>query len=492
VTGAAIQTATNQINYQINTGFADSCTLDQLFNPAPVSTSLQSYPLSSKVVACGYYTGSFSGTVATGTYSGTPAFDASPGVFTTTGAAGNIFAANPHDSEQPVTYNYNFTVDQQLPYGATLEVAYVGNQSADLATVTSQSGVNLANQNVIPLGAFFGPDPLTGITNPTDNIPSGIVNDYRPYPNYQAVNVSHHTNWANYNAMQVSLNKQRGALVVGANYTWSKTMAVRGNYDTGQIADPVNAHHDYGVTSFDRPQVVNISYSYQEGAKFHGLRELGWLLNGWEASGITTLTSGPDLAIVNGTTNFSLSAGASYLLAQGSTTAVSIPVGAQEWLGSTDYSLQPTVTCDPRANLHTKILTAGGPPSKEYVNGSCFALPAEGTQGLWNLPDVHGPAYFKSDLSIYKDIQMSDRQNLQLRASGFNFLNHPISSFNNNNLVALDLTFADQPCTVSTGAGCYYSQQTAFAGMKLANTGFGYTPFKAGVRILEFGVKYNF
>jgi hypothetical protein len=105
---------------------------------------------------------------------------------------------------------------------------------------------------------------------------------------------------------------------------------------------------------------------------------------------------------------------------------------------------------------------------------------------------VHGPAYFKSDLSVYKDIQLSDRQNLQLRASGFNFLNHPISSFNNNNLAALALTFGDQPCNQTSGAGCYYSQQAAFAGVQLENSGFGYTPFKAGVRIVEFGVKYNF
>jgi hypothetical protein len=491
VTGGAVQTATNLILYQINTSFADSCTLDQLFNSAPVTTSLGNYPVGSKVVACGYYTGSYSGTVANGTYSGSPAFDATPGVYTTTGAAGVVTADDPHDKLQPVTYNYNFTLDQQLPRGVTLEVAYVGNQSTDLATVTSQSGVNLANVNAIPLGAFFGPDPLTGEINPAYNITSGIVNDYRPYPNYQAVNVPRHTNWANYNAMQVALNKQRGSLVFGINYTWSKAMGVRGNYDTGQVADPVNAHHDYGVVSYDRPEVINFSYSYQEGTKFHGPRELGWFLNNWELSGITTITSGPDLAIVNGTTNFSFSAGASYLLAPGSSTSVSIPVGASEWLGSSDYSLQPTVTCNPSANLHSKVLS-GNTASRQYVNGNCFGLPTQGTQGWWNLPDVHGPAYFKSDLSIYKDIQINDRQNLQLRASGFNFLNHPISSFNNNNLVALDLTFEDPTCNISSGAGCYYTQQSAFAGMQLENSGFGYTPYKAGVRIVEFGVKYNF
>jgi hypothetical protein len=475
VTSAAVATAVNLVNFSSvvnsNNSASANCTFDQLFNAAPFSTPVSSYPMGSSVVPCGYYTGQ-------------PAFSSGALPFTTPGAVSNVAANNPHDSQQPVTYNYNFTLDQQLPYSTTLEIAYVGNQSTNLVTLG-----NLQNQNVIPLGAFFGPDPLTGQSNPTSNIPNSA--DYRPYPNYGPLDIPNHTAWANYNAMQVSLNKQRGSLVLGINYTWSKAMGVRGNYDTGYIADPVNAHHDYGIVSFDRPQVINFSYSYQEGTKVHVNRELGWFLNNWELSGITTITSGPDLSILNGSTNFGFSAGASYLLAPGSTTSVSIPIGAQEWLGSSDYTLQPTVTCNPRSGLRTKVLS-GNQPSRQYANGNCFGLPAQGTQGWWNLPDVHGPAYFKSDLSIYKDIPINDRQNLQLRASGFNFLNHPISSFNNNNLPALALTFEDQACNVSTGAGCYYSQQAAFAGVQLENAGFGYTSGKAGVRIVEFGLKYNF
>jgi len=475
LTSGAVSTATNLVNYTVSSGFADACSADQLFNGAQITQA----PTGSQVLACGYYTGA-------------PAFSASAANLSGSGAIGSIFAADPNDNEQPVTYNYNFTVDQQLPFGAIFEIAYVGNQSTDLATLNSSGGIDLQNQNVIPLGAFFGPDPLTHQVNQSSNITSAEVNDYRPYPNYEQINVPHHTNWANYNAMQVSLNKQRGALVVGLNYTWSKAMAVRGNYDTGSVADPVNPHHDYGVTSFDRPQAANFTYSYQEGVRFHGNPEMRWLLNNWEISGITKLTSGPDLAISNGTTDFSFSASAGYVVGTApSLTMVGIPVGAQEWLGSSDYSLQPSVTCDPRAGLHSALLS-GNQVSKQYVNGTCFSLPALGTQGWWNLPDVHGPAFFSSDLSVYKDIHINDRQTLQLRMSGFNFLNHPISSFNENNLAALDLTFADPPCNTTTGAGCLTSQQAAFSALTLQNAGFGYTPYKFGLRIVEFGVKYDF
>lgn len=485
IAGSAVATGMDLVDNTLY-GSKNSCTLDQLMNgftPPAAGTG-------SQVVTCGFYN------------NGTVGFTNPNTNLLTAGVTPSVSADDPHDSEQPVTYNYNFTVDRQLPFGSMLEVAYVGNQSAHLATLgnTSNALYSLQNQNAIPLGAFFGPDPqvgggaLTGETMPTVTIGgnSSLENQYRPYPNYGGIFVPHHTNWANYNALQVSLNKQRGSLAIGANYTLSKALGVRGNYDTGNTADPVNANHDYGIVSFDRPQAFNITYSYQEGKKFRGKRELGWVLNNWELSGITKLASGPDLSILNGNTNYNLSATVGY--AYGSLPALQtegISVGAPEWLGSSDYLLQPKVTCDPRKGLQTKVLS-GTQPAKQYINGTCFGLPAQGTQGAWTLPDVHGPSYFSSDLSVYKDVQMNDRQQLQLRMSAFNFLNHPISSFNPSNLSSLNLTFADQPCNQTTGAGCVYSESAAIAGLSLQNSGFGYTPYKFGVRIVEFGVKYNF
>ena len=460
--GGAVNTGIDLVSHSIVGG--SSCTYGQLFNPVGAHT----FP-------CEHYTTSGPGA------GGEPLVNGQV----------NAPALNRKDNEQPLTYNYNFTVDQLLPYGVSFEVAYVGNQSTYLSTLG-----NLQNQNVIPLGAYFGPDPVTGITNPPANINSTVGADYRPYPNYQQVNVPMHTNWANYNALQASINKQRGSLVFGVNYTWSKSLAVRGNYDTGYIPDPVNPHHDYGITAFNRPQAVNFTYSYQEGKKFKGTRILQPVLNGWELAGITTLTSGPDLAVLNGSTSFGFSAGANYYV-QGSNglTAISVPITAANYLGSPDYTLQPTVTCNPRANLRSSIDTSTGiqRTAHRFVNGNCFGIPTPGSQGWWNLPDVHGPAYFKSDLSLYKDFQISERQSLQFRMAGFNFLNHPITSFNNANLNNLNLTYADPTCDTKTGAGaCYTSESAALAGAVLNNANFGTTYYKVGQRVVEFGLKYNF
>jgi len=425
-------------------GLSTAIGLQTYSNPSNIACSFGQL-FTSKYVPCGAYSSSTASSI-------TPF---------------NVGAMDPKDDRMPLTYNYNFTLDQKGPWKSTFELAYVGSQSADLATLG-----NLQNQNVVPLGAFFAPDPMTGQVNPPNSIPN--TSDYRPYPNYQSVNVANHIAWANYNSFQAQWNRTSGTVVWGANYTWSKAMGVRGNYDTGYIADPVDLHHDYGIVSFDRPQVLNLTYSWEEGKKYHGNRMVASVLNSWGISGIDSIQSGMDLAVVNGSTNFGLSGGVNYTV--GATT-IGIPVGAAEWLGSSDYTLQPVVTCDPRANLK----------KDQYVNGNCFGLSPLGTQGWWNLPDVHGPAFFKADLTATKGFTIREGQNVQFRFSAFNFLNHPLTSFNNNNLGSLSLAAGDCiTCKYTTP-----SQALQNATITNANT-FGSTAFRNGVRIVELGFRYNF
>jgi hypothetical protein len=397
----------------------------------------------------------------------------------------SVSANDPHDNRMPVTYNYNFTVDQHAPWKMQLQVAYVGNQSSSLSTLGS-----LQNQNVIPIGAFYGPDPCMGTVgdgctgaygqvNSILNISGNLPNDYRPYPNYAQINVPNHVAWANYNGLQASLNKQAGSFIFGANYTFSKTLAVRGNWDTGGIGDPINMSHDYGITSFNRPYVINGNYSWQEGSKFHGNRIMTGALNGWEVSGVITLQAGPDLPVMSGN-NFGLGGTVTYYTpgTGGHEQTNSVGVGSNTWLGTSDYSLQPIVTCSPSSGLS----------KGQFVNGNCFGLPPQGTNGVYNLPYTAGPKYFKWDMSIYKDFKISDRQNIQFRGSGFNFLNHPITSFS-----GLD---PSNPLNLQVGDAStshYTSLQDALNGAKIVNpTIFGGTLYKRGQRIVELGFKYNF
>ncbi len=50
----------------------------------------------------------------------------------------------------------------------------------------------------------------------------------RPYPEYNDITVPEHNTYANYNALQVLVQKRSGRLNYMANYTWSKALGILG------------------------------------------------------------------------------------------------------------------------------------------------------------------------------------------------------------------------------------------------------------------------
>jgi hypothetical protein len=387
-----------------------------------------------------------------------------------------IYALDKHDDEQPMVYNYSFNVDQVMPWNSNLELSYVGNQSHNTFTEG-----NLSNQNYIPLGGLFQPDPITGVVTQPSSTQQN-QQDYYPYPNYAQVYVPHHIGYGNYNSLQASWNRQKGAFIYGFNYTWSKALGIRGDYRTGAVGDPSTLRNNYGYLGFNRSNAVNATYSWQVGNAYHGNRFVGAVLNRWEISGITSLQSGPDVAVLNGTsnTNFGLGGGIQYTPA-GSSTAIAVPISNTTALGTPSINLQPVVTCDPRKNLHTNPKYG-----VQYFNGNCFALPKLGTNGDFELPDVHGPAYFDTDLTVKRSFKLREKQELVFSLAGFNFLNHPLRAFTGGANLGLGLSYGLPAGYTATSAA------EALAAAVQTSPNFGYTPYKSGYRIVELGARYNF
>jgi hypothetical protein len=381
------------------------------------------------------------------------------------------FAISPTDDEQPVTYSYNFTISQQGPKNSTFEFAYVGNHSSHLML---EGG--LQNLNLIPLGGLFGTDRVTGQVFNSSNVNNANLAHFRPFGTFvtgggfgdNTLNITRHGGNANYNAFQASWNKQQGRFTYGFNYTFSKALGLCGTSQFScALPDPTNIAHDYGILSLDRSHIFNSSYQIDLGqiGKYlrntsipaWGDRIVDFFTNGWTIAGITSLQSGPDLAAFR--TNFGVD----------NITGINNP--NRVILGTPDIVLQPVLTCDPTKNLKPH----------QYVNGNCFAVPGNGAAGTlqngqYQLPYIKGPAFVNSDLSLYKNFKISERQGLQLRASAFNFLNHPLVSFNpNGNNLKLTMT------------------QSA-PGQPFVNTNstFGFTDIKFGQRIVEVAVRYTF
>jgi hypothetical protein len=50
------------------------------------------------------------------------------------------------------------------------------------------------------------------------------------------------------------------------------------------------------------------------------------------------------------------------------------------------------------------------------------------------MPAFYGPAFFNSNLALFKNFQISEQKKLQFRFDGYNFLNHPLWSFTGSDL----------------------------------------------------------
>lgn len=402
----------------------------------------------------------------------------------------NAYGFYANDSLQPQIYTYNVDLDQRTLWHSLFQIAYIGNISRHLLNNGSTQPVTTDNINAIPIGAMYKPDPVTGVTYPlicptgdtsctiVGSLSQQEIDDFRPYTQYDQIDIARHTLYANYNSLQVTWNKQQGPLTFGVNYTWSKALGVWGANGNGTPGTPFNLHDDYGPEAFDRRNAFNATYSYTVGKPFHE-RILAGLVNHWMISGITTAQSGQPLAAANNP-DFSLQG--SLNIQMGSITS-NVPINSAELLGTPDVYLMPRLTCNPAA--HTG--------SHQYVNNSCFALPAQlEQQGPYQIPDVTGPAYFDSDLALQKSFGMGGSRSLLVRYTAFNFLNHANTTLDTsvepNNLILNYHNF-----TAANTNTFYQSLPDALATATNSNASvFGTSNIKIGRRVSEVEVKFSF
>jgi len=294
------------------------------------------------------------------------------------------------------------------------------------------------------------------ITASADSIP--YIDDYRPYPFYNGIDVARHVLNSSYNSLQASWSKWTGPFHYNVNYTWSKALGDRGADGNQGVADATNIRNDYGIEAFDRTHVFNASYTYIMGNPFHVNRFLGGVVNGWEIAGITNIQSGPNLQASYGN-NFQLTSIA-YVGFSGPNAPVN--VDSKSYLGTPDIQLQPVMTCNPGVNLK----------KGQFVNGACLTLGAVGVNGPFRYPYLRGPHFFNSDLSLRKSFRLHEQKEIQFRFAAFNFMNHP-----NTSLVAA--TASPLKLVIAGPGGA-------------ANSAFGISDYKEGRRVSEIELRYNF
>jgi len=316
------------------------------------------------------------------------------------GASGAFFpqSVNGFDKKGqiPTTYNWNFTVQRELPYAILFDIGYVGSSSSHI--------LYRYNQNAIALGAAWLPqnqDPLNASPK-FDGTTSNQPNFYRPYQGYANTIAYGFGANSNYNSMQVSANRRfSNNLTFGLAYTWSKSMGTTNDDYVTNI--PFNIRTaEYDVMSTDRTHVFVYNWVYtlpklvknNSGAG----KAAGVLVNDWQVSGIATMQSGAPSSV-----GFSISG---------------IGNLNERYTGSPDVS--------PRVAYSSKMTYPG--TQYAWLDASLLKLPVvKGSQGFDSsrLP-IRLPGLHNYDITIMKYIPVgTERIKAQIRAEMFNAFNHP-------------------------------------------------------------------
>jgi len=411
---------------------------------------------------------------------------------------GTISADAFGDNKVPYANTWSFGVAQALPGHTVAQASYVGSMSRN----QWENGANghISDANPIPYGSFFKPDPKTGVLvnpapiNAPSTYPAFTGQDYRALQNYQSIWILTHGGYANYNSLQVAAQKQSGNLFLFTNFTFGKVLGTRdgstsnGN-GNGPVVNPFSLASNYGPLEYDHTKTFNVSFSYKLPKPIHNNMLLGEAVNGWQLSGYTTYEDGVPMQTTSPNMNavynqlkdskgnilqtFTMPNGGDALDSQ------TQQISTTTWYGTSqaENGLQPVLTCDPR---HFVKVYQG-----QRFNPNCFAAPMPPTattfgqtgQIVW--PYVRTPAYFGSDLAVFKAFKVTESQRFEVLISATNWLNHPNGQFGLNGNADNQLTYAG----VSTSSGLSYNTNATTTGAPTA---------KVGYRWMQFAGKYYF
>jgi hypothetical protein len=298
----------------------------------------------------------------------------------------------------PTAWNYNFTVQRQLPWKSLLEVAYVGHRGLNVPTVYD------INQ------------PTAG------SVVSGVNANYvRPYQGFAAIQMEESAASSKYNSLQVGWNRRfDNGFSFGFSYTLAKSDDNSSNYRDIQ-PDTYNTSNMWGPSEYDARHAVVFNYVYTL-PFFKGNNNLtGKLLGGWQISGLNQFQTGQPCGVF-----------VSNDVAQ---------VGEVGSLGCGQTSGEFAVMNGTPTILGQFAGGAGAASPNQYfatTNGGApiFTSPAAGTFNLQKgvRDEIYQPGFQDWNLGLYKKFAFNERHGLEFRAEAFDINNHPnwsgVSSFN--------------------------------------------------------------
>jgi hypothetical protein len=323
----------------------------------------------------------------------------------------------------PLTYNFNFAIEYELPHQFVLSAGYVGSRGLflplgtadqnelDLATIGSYGAslcVDPSNPACATVPNQWAPiQPATNANSGAATVPLWV--SLQQFPQYGSGNYGSGNGVvvhgypggdSEYSSLQTKLQKRlTHHFTALASFTWAKLMTDDGNPPLGFVGSHLGSPQDWKNLNLEHsisPQDVKYQFtgdlSYDLPVGRGRALDLGGvgdaIAGGWTANAIAYLSTGVPIAS---------------------------PVSG---VAPSYFNQRSDLTCDP---------SHGAPHSATtWLNSNCFAIPAS--------PFVAGnaPAYLDHvrtmgaqdfDISLYKHFSLGKERDVRFEISSYNLAN---------------------------------------------------------------------
>ncbi|HLN04340.1 MAG TPA: carboxypeptidase regulatory-like domain-containing protein [Bryobacteraceae bacterium] len=327
----------------------------------------------------------------------------------------NYIAGN--SNRQPYAQNYTLGFQFLLPKNTTLSANYVGNKGTRL-DAQPFNNLNQLNPKYLALGDALLDDisQHPNIPLPYPSFTGTVAQALLPYPQYAGGGViSQFPYWgtSHYDSAQLLVTHRTGkGLSFLVAYAFQKTLtdtsAALAYY--GYSQDVYNRKLEKSVASFDRPQVLKVTWIYElpfgRGKQFlnHG-GVLNQVVGGWTATGIQIYQSGDPLLIESG-------------------------------LSGAGYWFNGDVRGDVLTGVPLKVPLSGpfdfaGGTGIGYLNPAAYAEPPTTPNGVVLRPgtaphylgNVRGPRNPTENFGFFKDFPFREGMFFQIRCDLLNAFN---------------------------------------------------------------------
>ena len=351
-----------------------------------------------------------------------------------TGATTTVAATTPFtiQSRMPIDYkspySQQWSLDVQHQFGATwlADLGYYGSNGIHLPGFEdfNQAPVDSYLKCTAAAPCFAGPvsAPANGVNILSAACPatpcinstatSNKLNVLRPYTGYGPGLFFVDLFTSNYNSLQAQVQKRfSGNSMVNLSYTWSHGLTTDpADRSTGGAALPQvtgDFRGNYGPTVGDRRHVLTANFVWEIPWTHRFTGVAGRLVDGWQVSGIQTFQTGLPLTAVLGNGACTSGTGASCV----------DPTGSGCLLGASPLGCRPNQIGNPNSGAGTYA---------QWFNLAAFAVPTatQTTETTERPGAIRGPGFWRTDLSLFKNMKFGERFTGQLRLETFNTFNH--------------------------------------------------------------------